>query len=69
MKKYGNSLQILPGNESTLDSLRKLSTKYAVSNGVSERPVKFINELFDAFDIIIKIYRLKDIKEMKIKRT
>ena len=57
------------GEESTLDSLQKLSTKYAISNGVCERPVKFINELFDAFDIIIKIYRLKDIKEMKIKRT
>ena len=42
---------------------------YAVSNGVCEHPVKFISELFDAFDIIIKISRLKDIKEMKIKRT
>ena len=36
-------------------------------NGVYEGPVKSISELLDPYHIVTKIYRLKDIKEMKIK--
>ena len=59
-----------PEYSSTLESNKVLlSTMYAVSNWVCEHTVKSINELFDPCHIIIKINRLKDIMEMKIKRT
>ena len=47
----------------------RLRRIYAVLNGVYERPVKSISELLDTCHIVTKIYRLKEIKEMKIKWT
>ena len=37
-------------------------------DGAYERPVKSISELLDTCHIVTKIYRLKEIKEMKIKK-
>ena len=45
----------------------RLRRIYAVLNGVYEGSVKSISELLDPYHNVTKIYRLKDIKEMKIK--